>query len=44
MFNYQSNVNCYHDVLVGEIQFLENNVEKINSLNNLNTNFNSIYF
>ena len=43
MFNYQSNVNCYHDVLVGEIQFLENNVEKINSLNNLRINFNSIF-
>lgn len=38
MFYYESFTNCYVDFLVGEMQYIENGVEKINSLSNLNVN------
>lgn len=43
MFYYQSFTNCYVDFLVGEMQYLENGVEKINSLMNLNINHSEIF-
>jgi hypothetical protein len=43
MFNTQLSKNCFIDYLVGEIHFIENDLEKISSFNNLNTNFSSIY-
>lgn len=43
MFYYQSTKNCYVDYLVGEIQYIENGIEKINSLSNLNVNHSEIF-
>jgi hypothetical protein len=43
MFFYQSFKNCYVDFLVGEMQYIENGVEKINSLTNLNVNHPNIF-
>lgn len=43
MFYYQSVVSCYVDFLVGEMQYIENGVEKINSLTNLNVNHSQIF-
>ena len=43
MFYYQSIRNCYVDFLVGEMQYIENGIEKINSLTNLNVNHSSIF-
>lgn len=43
MFYYQSAVNCYVDFLIGEMQYIENGVEKINSLQNLNINHSEIF-
>lgn len=42
-FYYQSYVNCYVDFLVGEMQYIENGVELINSLNNINNNHSEIF-
>lgn len=44
MFYYEDYLeNYYVDFLVGEMQYLENGVEKINSLTNLNVNHSSIF-
>ncbi|WP_396177415.1 DUF6705 family protein [Flavobacterium sp.] len=43
MFYYQTIKNCYVDYLVGEMQYIENGVEKINSLVDLNANYTSIF-
>jgi hypothetical protein len=43
MFYYQSVTNYYADYLIGEMQYIENGVEKINSLMNLNINQTSIF-
>lgn len=43
MFYYQSTKNYYVDFLVGEMQYIENGVEKINSLSNLNVNHSEIF-
>jgi len=44
MFYYQSKVSsCYEDILIGEMQYIENGVEKINSLLNSNANHTSIF-
>lgn len=43
MFYYQSTKNCYVDFLVGEMQYIENGVEKINSLMNLNSYHSEIF-
>ncbi|RXR33518.1 hypothetical protein EQG68_04625 [Flavobacterium piscinae] len=43
MFYRQSIKSCYVDYLVGEMQYVENGVEKINSLINLNINHSEIY-
>ena len=42
-FFYQSVVNYYIDVLIGEMQFISNNQELINSLSNIDVNHNSIF-
>ncbi len=34
---------CYVDYLVGEAQYIENGIEKLNSLNNLNINYADIF-
>ena len=33
------NGKCYQDMLVGEYQYIENGIEKINTLNQFNANF-----
>jgi len=43
MFYRQSIVNCYYDVLIGEMQFIFNNQELINSLSNVDIEHNTIY-
>lgn len=43
MFYFQSVKSYYIDVLVGEMQYIENGVEKINSLMNLNANHLKIF-
>lgn len=43
MFYYQSVVSYYTDYLVGEMQYIENNIEKINSLSNLSVNHPEIF-
>lgn len=43
MFYYQSPKNCYVDFLVGEMQYIENGIEKINSLSRIDLNFSSIF-
>lgn len=44
MFYYQGfSKNYYEDYLVGEMQYIESNVEKINSLSNLDVNHTSIF-
>ena len=42
-FFYQSVVNYYIDVLIGEMQFISNNQELINSLSNIDVNHNSLF-
>ena len=44
-FKYiQSNINYYDDFLDGEYQYIENGIEKVNTLNNLNIDYgNDIY-
>lgn len=43
MFYRQSVKNCYVDYLIGEMQYIENGVEKINSLSNLNNSHTEIF-
>ncbi len=43
MFYHQNIKNYYKDYLIGEIQYIENGIEKINSLANLNVNHASIF-
>jgi hypothetical protein len=43
MFYFQSVKSYYIDVLLGEMQYIENGVEKINSLMNLNVNHPKIF-
>ena len=43
MFYRMSVINCYADYLVGEVQYIENGIEKLNSLNNLNVNHTDIH-
>lgn len=42
-FYRQSVQNYYVDYLIGEMQYIENGVEKINSLNRVNLNFDTIF-
>jgi hypothetical protein len=43
MFYYQSFTNCYVDYLVGEMQYIENGIVKINSLASVLDNHSSIF-
>lgn len=43
MFYYQSVKQCYVDYLIGEMQYIENGIEKMNSLMNLNVNHSNIF-
>ncbi len=43
MFYYRSPTNYYVDFLVGEMQYIENGVEKINTLNRVDLNFDNIF-
>ena len=43
MFYYQSQKSFYYDFLVGEMQYIENGVEKINSLNRVDLDFDIIF-
>ena len=43
MFYYNDVISSYGDFLIGEVQYIENGIEKLNSLNNLNVNHTDIF-
>jgi hypothetical protein len=43
LFNDSGRITFHEDILVGEYQYIENGVEKVNTLSNINTNYGSDY-
>ncbi len=43
ILNNIGTISFYEDYLVGEYQYIENGVEKVNTLSNLNSNHNNMY-